>query len=332
MAVLARRRVLGSALAVAGVGLAAPFVARAAAGTPVRITLPGPGSAGTIWSPLFAAALPGALSGIDLQWIGGNPGQLQMQLVAGTLDVGVFGALGLAEMAAHGSDIVIFGPALNNHGRWLVHADSPYRAPSDLVGKRIAALAEASETFKQARIASAVTGLDIRREMSIVFGPPTANQALFERGDVEGIITLEPTATRLVAQGAREIARVGDLWRQGTGETQVPFLVGLAAQRGWVEANRGVAAQLARAFIAAGKLIRAEPQRLAALHEAMGIRDGEQAAITLLASRMTDVYATAWDDAVFASIDRQIEVALGLGLIAQRPGKPLYDRASLTES
>lgn len=318
-----------AALALAGAVLPMPFAARAAAPVSIRVTLPGAGSAGTIWRPLLATLPPEALEGIDLQWVGGNPGQLQMQLVAGTIDVGVFGALGLAEMAARGSDIVIFGPALNNHGRWLVHADSPYRKPEDLIGKRIAALAEASETFKQARIASAVAGFDIRREMSIVFGPPTANQALFERRDVDGIITLEPTATRLIGQGAREIGRVGDLWRRGTGETEVPFLVGLAAQRGWLERNRAVATRLARAFVAANGIARQDPARIAALHATMGIRDNEGEAIALLPTRLADVYGTAWNDAVFASIDRQIEVALRLGLIPQQPGRPLYDRTAL---
>nr|WP_314073163.1 ABC transporter substrate-binding protein [uncultured Roseococcus sp.] len=324
-----RRRTF-SALALAAAALPAPFVARAAAPVPVRVTLPGSGSAGSIWRPLFAALPPEVLDGIDLQWIGGNPGQLQMQLVAGTLDVGVFGALGLAEMAARGSDIVIFGPALNNHGRWLVPASSPYQKPEDLIGKRIAALAEASETFKAARIASAVSGIDIRREMSVVFGPPTANQALFERGDVDGILTLEPSATRLIGQGAREIARVGDLWRRGTGETEVPFLVGLAAQRRWVEQNRAIATQLARAFVIVNRITREDPARVASLHGAFGIRETERKAIELLPSRLADVYGVAWNDTVFASIDRQIEVARGLGLIPALPDRPLYDRTPLT--
>ncbi|WP_424813189.1 ABC transporter substrate-binding protein [Roseococcus sp. YIM B11640] len=318
------------ALALGAGLLAAPAIARGAAPAAVRVTLPGAGSAGAIWRPLIASLPAETLAGVDIQWVGANPGQMQVQLLTGTLDVSVYGALGLVEIAARGADIVVFGPGLNNHGRWLVRADSPYQKPEDLIGKRIASTAETSETFKAARIASAVGGLDIRREMSIVFGPPAANQALFERGDVEGILTLEPTATRLIGQGAREIGRVADIWRQGTGETELPFLVGLAAQRSWVDQNRELATKLARIFAAANRLTRSEPQRVAELHAAYGIRENERAAIDLLPSRLADVYGTVWNEAVFASIDRQIEVAHRLGLVPAPPSRKLYVETPLT--
>ena len=47
-------------------------------------------------------------------------------------------AIGVAELAPRGSDIVIFGPALNNHGRWIVRDDSPYQGVADLRGRTIA--------------------------------------------------------------------------------------------------------------------------------------------------------------------------------------------------
>ena len=178
-------------------------------------------------------------------------------------------------------------------------------------------------------MAAAITGLDIKKDMRFIFGPPAANQALFERHDVEGVIALEPLATRLVARGAREIARVGDMWREGTGETHPPFLVGLAARRGWVAENRAVATQIARLVIAANGVVSDRPEKLAALHAALGVPDGDAKAIELLPQRMADVYATEWNDAVFSSIDRQLDTALRLGLITSRPEQPLYDRSIL---
>ncbi len=325
---LLRRQALRAAAGLLAAGVLEPRPGHAGPDA-VRISLPLTGSAGTVWRPLIEGLPSAARGDLALDWIGGNPGQVQFQLVAGTLNVSVFGALGLAEARAHGADIVIFGPALNNHGRWLVHADSPYQHPGDLIGKRIATQSEASETYKQARIAAEVAGLDIKRDMHFIFGPPAANQAVFERRDVEGLIALEPLATRLVARGAREIARVGDMWQAGTGETRPPFLVGLAADRSWVEANHDTAAHIARLFLAANRAVRDDPSRLSGLHEALGIHDDETKAIALLPSRMNTVYATEWDDQVFASIDRQLDIALRLGLIPARPARPLYDRAVL---
>jgi len=169
----------------------------------MRISYPTSGSAGTIWRPLITRH---GTNGLNLNWVGANPEQGQVQLAAGTLDVAFYGAIGLAQTVSHGGDLVLFGPALNNHGRWIVRGDSSFRSPRDLVGKRIATQGESSETFLQARMASLTHGLDLKRDFQIVFGPLAANVALFERGDVDAVIGLEPTATRLVGRGARQIA------------------------------------------------------------------------------------------------------------------------------
>ena len=176
--------------------------------------------------------------GLNIEWVKGSPGQVQLQLATGAANVGVFGALGIAEIAPRGSDIVIFAPALNNHGRWIVRDNSSYQSPRDLVGKTIATQHEGSDTYRHARLAALLQGIDLKKDVKVVFGSPTANVALFERGDVDAVITIEPTATRLVARGAREIARVGDMWREATGDDAPLFLIGFAAHREWAEKNR----------------------------------------------------------------------------------------------
>jgi ABC-type nitrate/sulfonate/bicarbonate transport system substrate-binding protein len=225
---------------------------------------------------------------------------------------------------SRGADVVIFGAALNNHGRWIVRGGSGYRTPRDLRGKPIATQPETTDTYRQARIAAALNGLDLPRDYQIVHGPSTANLALFERGDVEAVIAIEPTATRLVAGGAREIARVGDMWRRATGDAQPLLLVGHATTRSWFEANRATAAAIARLLARINEEIRVRPQLLAEHHEAMGIPADEKAAIGLLPSRLADVYAVGWNAAVQQSLDRQLDAAVKLGIIPRRPSKPVY--------
>src|ERR1700722_1899889 len=120
---LDRRSVLAGAAASTALQ-ALPTFAAEEQSDPVRITLPTPGSAGSVWRPAIAKLGPAALDGLRIDWIAGDPGQMQGQLAAGALDVGVFGAVGLANLLNRGSDIVLFGPALNNHGRWIVRGDS----------------------------------------------------------------------------------------------------------------------------------------------------------------------------------------------------------------
>jgi ABC-type nitrate/sulfonate/bicarbonate transport system substrate-binding protein len=317
------RRDLLQALALAG---AAPLAVGYAGAQPrpVRITLPSPGSAGSAWQPLIDQLKLNADPSLVLNWVVADPGKMQTQLSAGALDIGVFGAAGLATLAARGSDIVLFGPALNNHGRWLVPANSPYQTPKDLVGKTIASTQETTETYQQARIAASLNGIDLKKDVKVIFGSPTANLALFERGDVDAIITLEPTASRLVGRGAREIARVADIWKQATGQTDDPILVGLAANRKWLDANRETALKVVALFKQVNGAIQKQPQLLTGITAEMGLKPDETKAAALLPSRLAPAYATQWNDKVFATIDKQIEVAARLGIIEKVPAEKLY--------
>lgn len=311
--------------------LAAPWLGRGAlAAKPViNLTLPTPGSAGSIWRSAVAALPQASTLPFEINWIVADPGQMQVQLTAGALDVGVFGAVGLATLVAKRSDITLFGPALNNHGRIIVRADSPYRSVKDLVGKRIATQPKTTETYQQARVALSMIGVDIERDVEVIFGPPTASLALFDRGDVEAVIVVEPTATRAIGNGARELARVADLWKQGSGLAGDPFLVGLAAKRAWLDANRAHATVLARLFADANAALRRDPSFFVQHASEIGIRSNETAATALLPTRLADVYPSAWDAGVWAVIDRQVEVALKLGLLTAAPGRKLYDGVAL---
>lgn len=305
------------------------LTARSQAKPNVRITLSTPGSAGSIWRTAISKLDPALTSQFSLEWVPGDPGQMQVQLAAGALDVGLFGAVGLATLARKGSDIYLFGPALNNHGRIIVRKDSTFQKASDLAGKRIATQPKTTETYQQARVALSLIGLDLERDVEVIFGPPTANLALFNRGDVDAVIVVEPTATRAVGAGGRELARIGDIWQQASGVASSPFLVGLAAKQDWLSANRELATSVARAFSAANDSIRKNPQFFIDYHSDMGFRPNETEAIALLPARLADVYPSEWDENVWRAIDRQIDVAIKVGLLEGPPKRPLYDGVRL---
>lgn len=323
---LSRRGFLtGSALALTTASFAGGFTGRSAAATSVRVTDGGPGSAGAIWRPLIDAAPPALPGGAAIEWVKGAPGQVQLQLASGAANISVYGALGAAELALKGGNVVILGPALNNHGRWIVRGDSGIRSLKDLAGKTIATQHEASDTYRHAHLAAKLNGFDLKADARLVFGSPTANIALFDRGDVDAVITIEPTATRLIARGAHEIARTSDLWRQATNDSAPLFLVGLAADRQWADENRALVAAYASTLAAINRRIRKDPSSLAGLHKEFGIPATERAAIELLPKRLPDIYGVEWDKAVFANIDRQIDEAVKVGILPKRPDRPVYD-------
>jgi ABC-type nitrate/sulfonate/bicarbonate transport system substrate-binding protein len=319
-----RRAVLaGAAGFAAGSLVSSPAIS--AAKPTVNITFSTPGSADSIRRALIGTLDPSLTSDFDINWVAGDPGQMQVQLAAGSLDVGVFGAIGLATLARKGSDITLFGPALNNHGRIIVRADSPFHTPADLVGKKIAIQPKTTETYQQARVALSLLGLDLDRDFEVFFGPPTANLALFDRGDVDALIIIEPTATRAIGSGARELARIGDIWKQKSGVDAAPFLVGLAARRSWLTSNRALATSVARLFAASNAALRDDPSLFIKYSGELGLRPRETAAINLLPERLADVYPPEWDQSVWSAIDRQIELAVKLRLLDAAPDRPLYD-------
>lgn len=283
------------------------------------------GTAGTLQDGMIAK-FPEVSQGLEIEWVDGDPGQLQVFILSGAIDSGPFGALGLAEAAQKGADLLMFGPRLNNHGSWIVRGDSPFKHPSDLKGRKIATQLPTSDTYRHARMAAALHKLDLQKDFQVIFGSSIANIALFNRGDVDAVIAIEPTSTRLIAQGHREIARVADQWKEATGDSAPLSLVTCAATRQWVEKNPETARRVGQQALAINRKFVADPTvvRDPDIYRPMGFKDTDKAAIDLLVERLPRVYATEWNKAVFDGFDRQLEVALSLGIIEKKPVKRYY--------
>ncbi|MFG1480025.1 PhnD/SsuA/transferrin family substrate-binding protein [Xanthobacter sp. V4C-4] len=301
----------------AGAAAAKPF--------PINLMAPNKGSTSAIYPVLMKGDLVD-LSGLDISWVGTAPGQMQLQLLSGALNVGGYGALGIAEAQLKGADVTLFAPLSLNHGSFIVPAGSGVRSIGDLKGKRIATVPVNTDTFRQAEVALALHGLNLRKDFQVSHSPGLASLALFERGDVDAILAIEPNSTRLVAKGAREIARVEDLWNAATGNTEPLFLVGWAARKSWLDANPQVAAQVAKAYLHINRELRKDPSILKQpeLYGALGLREDETAAIALLPERIGRVTPVEWNAAVFANIGQQIDLALKYGTLDARPAAPLY--------
>lgn len=334
---VSRRRVLqaGAAL-IGGLGLGALLTACGEATTavgadgnplrPIKIGAVQPGTAGSVIDPITAAFGLDTKHGLDLRRDGGGGvGTGQENLLTGLLDTFAFGPLGATEANISGHDVVIAGPQLWNHGRWLVPADSTAGSVADLRGKRIGVQPAGSDTYKAAALALAVNGIDFEREFQIFPGQPIANLALYERGDLDAIIAIEPNATRLVAQGNRQVATVSELWQQGTGDRNPLFLNGAAFNRPWLESNRDTAARFVALRSEANSLITTDPALLGQHYEAFGIPADEEAAIALLPERLRDIYPSVWDQSVFTNMDKQIQVALDIGLLSRAAERPVYE-------
>jgi NitT/TauT family transport system substrate-binding protein len=288
---------------------------------------PSPGTAGAIRDSVAEQFGLEAKHGLRLdRKAGGGPGAGQEQLLTGVLDIYAFGPLGATEVNTSGHDVVIVGPSLWNHGRWIVPADSPYQSIADLKGRKVGVQPPSSDTYRAAALASAVNGIRFDREFKLFTGQPIANLALYERGDLDAIIAIEPNATRLVAAGNRQLASVGELWQKGTGDSSPLFLNGTAVRRDWLAANRETAKAYVDFTLEAWRLIKQDPALIGKYHADYGVPAGEKKAIELLPGRLAPVYADGWDDTVFANLEKQIDLAIEVGVLKKRADKPVYEK------
>ncbi|MEV0615754.1 hypothetical protein AB0I81_20745 [Nonomuraea sp. NPDC050404] len=169
-----------------------------------------------------------------------------------------------------------------------------------------------------------MNGIRFDEEYQVHQGAVLNGVALFERGDVEAILTIEPNATRLVGQGARQIATVDEQWRQGSGESAPLVLNGQGALRSWLDGNRDLAVRLAQLRRDVHERIKARPALLAEYHAAYGFAATEKKAIALLPERMAAVYPTEWDQATFSNLKLQIDKAVEFGILAKAPAKNVW--------
>ncbi len=320
---------LAGLLAACGQAAAADSSGASATGSgsallPITVSSPAPGGSGSIWDPLQKDRDLVAKHGLTQTFAGGGIGTGQEQLLSKLLDTMAFGPLGVTQANTSGHDVVIVGPQLLNHGRWIVPADSSATRIDDLKGKRVGVQPASSDTYRAAALAAAVNGLTFDKDFQLFPGQPIANLALYERGDLDAIIAIEPNATRLVAAGNRQLAAVADLWQQGTGNTDPLFLNGSAFRRDWLEANTETARRYVALATETNQIIVADPTLIARYHSAYGVPDDEEKAIDLLPDRLKGVYATRWDAATFANIDKQIDVAVQIGLLDDRAAEPVY--------
>ena len=328
--VLGRRAVLRAAVTgIAGVGLAAWLTSCDSGGVPggnikrAKVEDTQKGTAGAVVRPI--AERYGLVDSLALSYVAGTgPGDVQNKLLSGALDTASMGPLGAVVANNVGAGLTVFGTSLNNHVRWLVPENSRYRTPADLGGKPIATPPNNSDAYRSAQLAAAVNGYEFNTEYEVHQGAVLAGLALFNRGDVEGIVTIEPNATRLVAKGARQLATVDELWKQGTGRSEPLLLNGQGARSAWVHSDPDTATALGALRLKVHHRIHERPEILAELADYYGIPGTEKEAIALLPRRLVDIYPVEWGRAAAESMRTQIAVAVQHGLLPKAPDAPVY--------
>jgi NitT/TauT family transport system substrate-binding protein len=325
--VITRRRLLRNGVLLSAGAFLAACGAEAKGGAAstrkVRISGGGTGSVASIYKPLIDAD-PGLARGIEFEWIAGQPGQEQTQLLSGATDVGSFGALGAAQAQNQGEDPVIVGALFGPTAVVIAQPDTKATTIADLKGATLACQPPTSEIYKQVQLNLHPLGLDLKTDFKVVTGALLANLALFQRGRVDAIVTTEPTGTILVAGGAKQITTLRELWVEGEGAGKPPFFLGPTVRRDWYEQNTKLATDVAGVLADVNAKIRADPQILRRYHEQLGVKSAQAQAVELLVERMAPLYDVTWGADLKGSIDALIKEAVEIGVLERAPAKAVY--------
>lgn len=290
---------------------------------PKLIDVP-PGSSGAIYRPVMDAQ--GLLAPLNLEpsFVGAQPSETQTSLLSGAVDIGTFGPIGAAQANAGGEAIRLIGPILNNHVRWIVHGDSDFKSIEDLRGERIGTQQETTATYQTTMMTAELAGIDFKNDYQISTGAPPALLALFERGDIAALAITEPTATLLVADGARDIAGVSELWEEYSGVSGRFPLAFLAAKQSWIDEDPEMFEVVTTLYRQVNEYLGEDPAHIVEFAEAIGVPPDNEKAMEMIPDRMGYIWDSAWDDEVFDSLKRQLEVAVDVGILDALPDEQLY--------
>jgi sulfonate transport system substrate-binding protein len=148
---------------------------------------------------------------VEIQWFTYNAGPSAMEaMFAGSLDVTYVGqgpALN-AHLKSNGTEIRIISGAANGGAALVVKADSLIKAPGDFRGKKIATPQLGNTQDISCRAWLKAQGLKITQIGGDALVIPTSNPdqlALFQKGGVDAVWTVEPWVTRLEREGKGKI-------------------------------------------------------------------------------------------------------------------------------
>src|SRR5438128_7788299 len=140
---------------------------------------------------------------VEIQWFTYNAGPSAMEAIfAGSLDLTYVGqgpALN-AHFKSNGEEIRVISGAANGGAALVIKANSPIRAPADFRGKKIATPQLGNTQDISCRAWLKAQGFNVTQTGGDVIVVPTNNPdqlALFQKGSVDAVWTVEPWVTRL---------------------------------------------------------------------------------------------------------------------------------------
>lgn len=275
------------------------------------------GSTGSIFPYLIEKLDLGAKYDFDLQVQRLAPADQTQAVLNDLVDTVTTGPTPTVAANQQGGTIRLFGPAFLSPISLVARADSDIETLADIAGSTLATQDPVTSTYQVTAMVLFLNGVNMERDVKVLVGDPPAAQAFFDRGDAEIIAMTEPTISKLLAAGHREIAHTNDLWREETGNDLV--FTARTAKAEWLEANPEVAQQAFEMQVELNDYVRGHPEVFDEFPEALGLTPDDTEVLELVKERMPRLFASDWGDPVFEDFDRQVELAVERGFLDAPP-------------
>ncbi|WP_375002395.1 ABC transporter substrate-binding protein [Aeromicrobium sp. CTD01-1L150] len=254
--------------------------------------------------------------GINLDVTSFSPDAAEIALLSGQTDVGYFGFNSWAGSSEKLEKLAMIEPLQAEHGVLYVREDSPSTSLEDLKGQKIALLPPVSAQYNDFKMLVAKMGMDLESDFEAVTGPPPAIEAFLKRGEVAAAILFEPNGTNLEqAGGYRPLFSLNERWTEITGDPL--YMLGVSANRTWLEGNEAEAQCAAEAIHAATELLANDDSVYAEFRADLEVEDDDH--LAMLAENLGAIYTAQTADEASSAVREQLEIAKDLGLIDTVP-------------
>jgi taurine transport system substrate-binding protein len=210
-----------------------------------------------IAGPLVAAIVNGSVekaTGYKINWRQFDSGaKVATAMASGDVQLGVIGSSPLAAAVSRGVDLQLVWilDDINEAEAMVVRNGAGISKPTDLKGKKLG-VPFVSTTHFHTMVALEQWGIK-PSEVQILNMQPNQIAAAWERGDIDAAYVWDPALGR-IKQSGKVLVTSGELSKKGKATFD-----GVAAQRGWAEANADFMAKFIKVVADAVAAYRADP-------------------------------------------------------------------------
>ncbi len=254
--------------------------------------------------------------GLKIEWVRLDQAALQKAFALRQFDVSFAEvASDLIRQRARGDKVKSVYAGIMANVYLLVKKDAPYKTIADLKGKKLGLYSlTSSSTAAIVRMVREKWKLELRKDFELVVAPPPVLAGLLQKGDIEGMINVDPLVLRLLESGNyRQILDADGEWQAQKGARLL--VTTLAAWDDYAQKNPDEIRRLIRAYKEAVEIIGKDPQ----VYVSTGFIKDTPETVKLFHERFSKLYTGQWNQALIDSNRAVFDTAIEMGNLESVP-------------